>query len=76
MPNGTSSGGIKDKLDLLGTLCGVLGAVVSVVAFVLRVLLGSGEPWFLEINPFHLFVGGVGLMVFGCWAKLCGSNRP
>jgi len=60
---------MKPKFDLIGTACGVLGAGVCVLAVILR-FIGKNDPAFMTMNPFHLFMGGATIIVFGCWCKL------
>ncbi len=64
----------KQKLDLLGSICGVLGAVAAVLAVMLRLGLGGGNPTGVMISPRSVLLGAIALMVFGCWLKL--SARP
>lgn len=71
-PGWMESRTVKPKLDMIGNVCGVLGAAVCVLAVILR-QVGKGDPAFMTMNPFHLFVGGVGIIVFGCWCKLCAK---
>ena len=64
----------KQKLDILGSICGVLGAVAALLAVTLRLVLGGGNPTGVMISPRSVLLGAIALMVFGCWLKL--SARP
>ena len=62
---------IKQKLDLLGTICGVLGAVFAFIAVMLRLfVLGGGNPAGIMVAPRNILLGAIALMVFGCFLKL------
>jgi hypothetical protein len=67
----------KQKLDLLGTICGVLGAASSILAVVLRVSLGNSNvnPAGVIVAPRNVLLAGIALMVFGCWLKLTAKDR-
>ncbi len=60
----------KQKLDLLGTICGILGMTLCVLAVLVRFTLGGGNPAGVIIAPRNIFIGGIAVMVFGCWSKL------
>ena len=61
---------IKQRLDLLGSICGVLGAALCLLAVMLRLILGPGNPTGVIIAPRSLLIGGVAVLVFACWLKL------
>ncbi len=61
---------IKQRLDLLGTICGVLGAALSLLAVMLRLILGPGNPAGVIIAPRSILIGGVAILVFACWLKV------
>jgi hypothetical protein len=61
---------LKQKLDLLGSIVGVLGATLCMVAVVLRFILGPGNPAGVVIAPRNVLLGAIALMVFGCFLKL------
>ncbi len=60
----------KQRLDLLGTICGVMGATLALLSVILRFSLGPGNPTDLIIAPRSILVGSIAIMVFGCWLKL------
>ncbi len=66
---------MKQKLDLLGSICGVMGAAVSVVAVILRLVLVGKNPTTVLIAPRNVLLVGIALMVFGCWAKLTAKDN-
>ncbi len=60
----------KEKLDLLGTLCGIVGAAACVFAILLRFALGAGNPAGIHVAPRSWLLGGIAAMAFACWLKL------
>ena len=60
---------MQPKLDLLGNICGVLGAAICVLAGILR-FIGHGDPAYTPIGLRNVLMSGVAVMVFGCWLKL------
>lgn len=60
----------KQKLDLLGTICGILGATLCVLAVLVRFTVGGGNPPGIIIAPRNIMLAGIAAMVFGCWSKL------
>ncbi len=66
---------MKQKLDLAGSICGVLGAVVSVLGVALRLVLAGNNPRGVIIAPRNILLVGIALMVFGCWAKLTARGE-
>lgn len=61
---------LRHKLDLLGTVCGVVGAVGCVFAVAVRFMLGAGNPAGIHVAPRSWLLGGIAAMAFGCWLKL------
>ena len=61
---------LKEKLDLLGTICGALGAGACLFAVLMRFALGAGNPAGIHVAPRSMLVGGIAVMAFGCWLKL------
>ena len=60
---------MKRKLDLLGSILGVFGAAISLLAGLTR-LVGRGNPSFMTVAPRHILLAGISIMVFACWLKL------
>ena len=60
----------KQRLDLLGTICGVLGAALTLLAVIMRFALGAGNPTGITVAPRSILLGAIAIMVFGCWLKL------
>jgi type IV secretory pathway VirB2 component (pilin) len=54
-------------IETLGNVVAVAGVLICVVAGVLRV---TGNFYLLGYETMTLFVGGMGLMLMGCLAKL------
>ena len=61
---------LKQKLDMLGSVAGVLGAALCAVAVIIRFTFGSGNPAGIIIAPRNILQAGMALMIFGCWLKL------
>ena len=61
---------LKLKLDLLGSICGALGAAAALLAVIVRFTVGTGNPAGIIIAPRNILLGAIALMVFGCWLKL------
>lgn len=61
---------LQQKLDLAGTICGMLGAASCLMALVMRFELGAGNFEGLYVAPRSIMLGGIALLVFGCWLKL------
>lgn len=59
------------NFNKLGNFLGVLGFAVCILSGIARLL---GEPVFLlhGIQTINIYIVGIGLMVFGCFAKLSG----
>lgn len=58
------------NLNKLGNFVGVLGFAVCLLSGLAR-LLGE-SVFFLQIQSINIYIVGIGLMVFGCFAKLSG----
>ena len=61
---------LQQKMDLAGTVCGVLGAVSCLMAVILRANFGPGNFAGMLVAPRSILLGGVALLAFGCWLKL------
>ena len=61
---------MNEGLHKIGNLAGVLGALICVSAFFVRF---SGKQFLAGYEPLSFFIGGVALMVFGCFLKLEGK---
>ncbi len=61
---------LTHQLDLLGSICGVLGAALCLLAVIVRFFLGPGNPAGTILAPRSILLGGIAAMVFGCWLKL------
>ncbi len=59
----------KERVDLLGSVLGVLGMVLVVLAVVMRLALGSAKPA-VVFAPSNILLIGIAAMVAGCWFKL------
>ena len=57
------------QLDLLGSICGVLGAALCMLGVIMRILFGP-IPAGTILAPRSMLLGGIAVMVFGCWLKL------
>ena len=61
---------LKLKLDLLGSVAGILGTALCLLAVIVRFTIGPGNPAGIIIAPRNIFFGGIALLTFGCWLKL------
>lgn len=61
---------LQQKLDLAGTICGVLGAASCLFAVAMRYTFGPGNFEGMHVAPRTIMLGGIALLVFGCWLKL------
>ncbi len=61
---------LQQKLDLAGTICGMLGAASCLMAVILRANFGPGNFAGMHVAPRSILLGGIALLVFGCWLKL------
>ena len=63
---------MSQRLDMLGTLCGVLGVASCIMAGILRLAraLDIAGPKQVFVSPRGVLLCGIALMVFGCWLKL------
>ena len=61
---------LQQKLDLAGTICGMLGAASCLIALAMRFKLGAGNFEGVHVAPRSIMLGGIALLVFGCWLKL------
>ena len=61
---------LTHRLDLLGSICGVLGAALCLLAVIARFFFGPGNPAGTILAPRSILLGGIAAMVFGCWLKL------
>ena len=68
---------MSQRLDLLGTLCGVLGAASCIMAGILRLaraLFDVADPKQIFISPQAVLLCGIALITFGCWLKLTAKK--
>ncbi len=61
---------LQQKLDLAGTVCGLLGAASCLFALATRFKFGPGNFAGMHVAPRSIMLGGVALLAFGCWLKL------
>ena len=61
---------LTHQLDLLGSICGVSGAALCLLAVIMRFVFGPGNPAGTILAPRSILLGGIAAMVFGCWLKL------
>ena len=52
---------------IIGSVVGVIGILISLGAGVVRV---TGGHWLFGFEAFTLFLGGIGVMMMACLAKL------
>ena len=60
----------KERLDLLGSTCGAMGAGLATLAVICLFVFGAGSPAGVIVAPRHILLAGIALIVFGCWLKL------
>ncbi len=66
----------RQKLDLLGTIFGVLGSLTVVLAVGLRLALGGGvEQARVSVSPRSVLLMAIATLVFGCFLKLMAKDR-
>ena len=66
----------RQKLDLLGTIFGVLGSLTVVLAVALRLALGGGDDQArISVSPRSILLMGTATLVFGCFLKLMAKDR-
>jgi hypothetical protein len=58
---------MEKMVDIIGTVLGVLGILVCLLAGVSRV---AGSHYLLGFETITLFIGGISVMVAACLAKL------
>ena len=54
-------------LEILGSAVGIIGILICLGAGAVRV---TGGHWFFGFEAFTLFIGGLGVMMMACLAKL------
>ena len=54
-------------LGIIGSIVGVIGTLICLSAGLVRV---TGGHWFLGYEAFTIFIGGIGVMMMACLAKL------
>ena len=64
----------QQQLDLGGTICGILGAASCFIALAIRFKLGPGNFPGVHVAPRSIMLGGIALLVFGCWLKLTAKK--
>ena len=66
----------RQKLDLLGTIFGVLGSLTVVLAVVLRLALGGGvDQARVSVSPRSTLLIGIAMLAFACFLKLTAKDR-
>ena len=65
----------RQHLDLLGTIAGVTGSAMCLLAIVLRVTLGAGSPREVSVSPRSILWMGTAVLVFACFLKLTARDR-
>ncbi len=65
---------MNQMLDLFGTVSGVLGATAALAAAIVRIAMGPGNNPGIYVAPRNILLGGIALMVFGCWLKLTAKK--
>lgn len=60
----------KERLDLLGSIFGAMGAGLATLGVVCLFVFGPGSPAGVVVAPRHILLAGIALIVFGCWLKL------
>ena len=63
------------KLDLIGTIFGIVGGLMCLLAVVLRIVLGAGSPREVSVSPRSLMWLGTALLAFACFLKLTARDR-
>jgi hypothetical protein len=58
---------MEKAIDTIGTILGVLGILVCVLAGVSRIV---GSHYLVGFETITLFIGGISIMVAACLAKL------
>jgi len=61
---------ITQRLDLIGSVFGLLGASLCLFAVIVRFAVGPGNPEGTILAPRSILLGGIAAMVFGCFLKL------
>ena len=64
----------QQQLDLAGTISGVLGAASCLFALATRFKFGPGNFEGMHVAPRSILLGGIALLVFGCWLKLTAKR--
>ena len=62
---------MEKTIDIIGSVLGVLGILVCLLAGVSRVV---GSHYLLGFETITLFIGGISIMVAACLAKLQGVS--
>lgn len=60
----------QQQLDLAGTISGGVGTLSCLFAVTMRYAFGPGNFEGMHIAPRTIILGGIALLVFGCWLKL------
>jgi len=56
-----------ETLGIIGSVVGVIGILICLFAGLVRV---TGGHWLFGFEAFTLFIGGLGVMMMACLAKL------
>ena len=54
-------------LGIIGSIVGVIGTLICLSAGLVRM---AGGHWFFGYETFTIFIGGIGVMLMACLAKL------
>ncbi len=64
----------QQQLDLAGTISGVVGTLSCLFAVAMRFKFGPGNFEGMNVAPRTIMLGGIALLVFGCWLKLTAKK--
>lgn len=64
---------MKKTIDATGSVLGVAGILICLLAGLMRVM---GSHYLLGFESITLFTGGISIMVAGCLAKLHSLSMP
>lgn len=62
-------------LDLIGTIAGIVGTLMVVLAVALRFAFGAGNPQEVAVSPRSLMWLGTAGLAFACFLKLTARDR-
>lgn len=62
---------LNQTIDLVATASGVFGALMCLLAVIVRLVAGPGNPKeVFVVAPRSMLLGAIALMVFACFLKL------